>query len=102
MRTRRAIRSYFRDLVASAPNRQPPQVSRRGRHVEEPGRTAWVLGCAAALAVLLVLPAARSPNLGSRALGARIERTLESGAIQELGASALKALAESPLLRPKS
>jgi hypothetical protein len=90
------MRQHFGDLIARAPYREPPRTRvRENPGTTDKGRVAWALGCAAALALMVVLPSVADLNIGSRALGARMARTLESGVVQEFAARALDAAIKS-------
>lgn len=97
MRVRRAFRRYFAEQVTHAPFREPPLTAvRQAEGIRDGGRVIWTLGCAAALALMVLLPGAVSgAEVGSRALGARVAGTLESGVMGKYGALALQAVAAS-------
>jgi hypothetical protein len=94
MRLRRAARRHFAMAVARAPFREPP------RGEPEAAGHVWVLASAAALALMVFLPGVLGRGAGSLALGGKIARALESGAVQELAAAAADSLARSPFLSP--
>jgi hypothetical protein len=86
MTLRGAARRHFAELVSRAPYREPPH-----RGADRAG-TVWVLACAAALALMVILPGTAEVGHGSRLLGSRVAGVLETGVVRELGDAALEAL----------
>ena len=92
MTLRSAARRHFADVVVHAPYQPPPAVPVDNQGRADRRGTAWVLGCAAALALMFVLPRVGGIGLGSRALGSRVASVLETGVVNDLGAAVLDAL----------
>jgi hypothetical protein len=95
MTLRGVAKRHYAELVGRAPYREPPH-----RRAEPPG-TVWVLACAAALALMVLLPGTTGVGLGSRVLGTRVAQVLETGVLREIGDAALDAVvaASAILLR---